>query len=52
MDNNDIKCNFAKDIEPKISKMAQDTIKAVSRKLDPARRHCSFEVRPVNLTPC
>jgi hypothetical protein len=33
-----------KEIDPKMKEMAGDTIKAVSRKLDPNRRHCSFEV--------
>jgi len=33
-----------KDIEPKLKDLTVDTIKAVSRKIDPNRRHCSFEV--------
>jgi len=44
MDNNNVKCNFLKDIEPKLKELTLDTIKAVSRKIDPNRRHCSFEV--------
>lgn len=27
-----------------MKKFAADTIKAVSRKIDPQRRHCSFEI--------
>ena len=27
-----------------MKKFATDTIKAVSRKIDPLRRHCSFEI--------
>jgi D-alanine-D-alanine ligase-like ATP-grasp enzyme len=29
---------------PQLKKIAQDTIKAVSRKLDPHRRHNTFEI--------
>jgi hypothetical protein len=34
-----------KDIVPIMKKISLDTIKAVSRKIDPHRRHCSFEVK-------
>ena len=39
-----IKCDFNKDVLPKIKELATDTIKAVSRKMDPNRRHSSFEI--------
>jgi hypothetical protein len=32
------------EIVPQLKKIATDTIKAVSRKIDPNRRHCSFEI--------
>lgn len=44
MDSQDIKLNIVKDIVPQLKKIATDTIKAVSRKIDPQRRHCSFEI--------
>ena len=44
MDSVDIKCNFVKEIVPQMKKMATDTIKAVSRKIDPHRRHNTFEI--------
>ena len=31
-------------VVPQMKKFAADTIKAVSRKIDPQRRHCSFEI--------
>ena len=40
----DIKCNVVKDLIPSLKKIAADTIKAVSRKIDPNRRHNTFEV--------
>ena len=33
-----------KTVVPQIKKLATDTIKAVSRKMDPNRRNCSFEI--------
>lgn len=33
-----------KTVVPQIKQLATDTIKAVSRKMDPQRRHCSFEI--------
>lgn len=39
-----IKCDFVKEIVPQFKKLVQDTIKAVSRKLDPNRRQLSFEI--------
>ncbi len=45
LDSVDIKCNFVKEIVPQLKKMAADTIKACSRKVDPHRRHNTFEVR-------
>jgi len=44
MDGMNIKCDFNKDVLPKIKELATDTIKAVSRKMDPNRRHSSFEI--------
>jgi hypothetical protein len=46
LDSIDVKCNIIKEIVPQLKKMAQDTIKACSRKVDPHRRHNTFEVRP------
>lgn len=40
-----MKCNITKDLVPQLKKMATDTIKACSRKVDPHRRHNTFEVR-------
>ncbi len=39
-----MKCNIIKEMVPSLKKIATDTIKAVSRKIDPNRRHCSFEI--------
>ena len=44
MDSNNIKTDFIKVVVPQMKKFATDTIKAVSRKMDPQRRHCSFEI--------
>ena len=33
-----------KTVVPQMKKIATETIKAVSRKLDPLRRQCSFEI--------
>lgn len=44
LDSQDIKLNIVKDIVPQMKKIATDTIKAVSRKIDPHRRHNSFEI--------
>lgn len=44
MDANNIKCDFLKTVVPQMKRLATDTIKAVSRKMDPARRNCSFEI--------
>ena len=44
LDSTDVKCNIVKEIVPQLKKIAQDTIKAVSRKMDPHRRHNTFEV--------
>ena len=44
MDANDIKCNFVKDIVPKMKQFTAHSIKAVHRKIDPLRKQCSFEV--------
>lgn len=50
MDSVDIKCNFLKEIVPQMKRIATDTIKACSRKVDPHRRHNTFEVRISGLT--
>jgi hypothetical protein len=39
-----IKTDFAKTVLPQFKKLVGDTIKANSRKLDPNRRQCSFEI--------
>jgi len=44
LDNENIKVDYLKTILPKIKKMTTDTIRAVSRKFDPQRRNCSFEL--------
>ena len=44
MDNVNIKCDFMKEVLPKMKQLATDTIKAVSRKMDPNRRQNSFEI--------
>lgn len=44
LDANDIKCDVVKTLVPQMKKIASDTIKAVSRKIDPNRRQCSFEI--------
>lgn len=38
------KTDFVKEVVPKLKQLATDTIRAVSRKLDPNRRNCSFEI--------
>ena len=44
MDSVNIKCNFIKDIVPKMKQLTADTLRAVSRKLDPTRKSSSFEI--------
>jgi len=44
MDAQNIKKDFVKDIVPKMKTMAADSIKAVSRKIDPNRKQCTFEI--------
>ena len=44
MDSNNISCEFVKTVVPQMKTIACDTIKAVSRKMDINRRHCSFEI--------
>ena len=39
-----IKCDFSKQVLPQFRKLVQDTIKAVSRKIDPQRRQFTFEI--------
>lgn len=48
LDSVDVKCNVVKDIVPQFKQIAADTIKAVSRKIDPHRRHNTFEVRKLS----
>lgn len=44
MDATNVKCDVIKTLVPQMKKIATETIKGVSRKLDPQRRHCSFEI--------
>ena len=44
MDTVNNKTDFVKTVVPKMKQMVTDSIKAVSRKMDPNRRHCSFEI--------
>lgn len=44
LDSIKIECDFVKEVIPKMKKIACETIKAVSRKMDPHRRFCSFEI--------
>jgi len=44
LDTNNIKCDFIKTVVPQMKRLATDTIKAVSRKMDPNRRQSSFEI--------
>ena len=40
----DLKCNFVEHIVPKMKKIATESIKCVYNKIDPNKRHHSFEV--------
>lgn len=44
LDSNNIKCDFVKTMVPQFKKLVQDTMKAVSRKMDPNRRQFSWEI--------
>lgn len=44
LDNNNVKCDIVKNVVPGMKRIATDTMKAVSRKMDPNRRNCSFEI--------
>jgi len=44
LDSINIKCEVVKNVVPQLKQLAADTIRAVSRKLDPHRRNCSFEI--------
>ena len=44
MDANKIDCDLVKEIVPKMRSMAQQSMRAVSRKLDPNRKTFSFEI--------
>jgi tubulin polyglutamylase TTLL1 len=44
MDSVNIKTDFIKDIVPKMKKMAQDSMRACSRKIDPNRKAYSWEI--------
>jgi len=44
LDTQKIDCDLIKDIVPKMKDMAQQSMRAVSRKLDPARKAYSFEI--------
>ena len=44
MDVQGIKCDLVRDIVPKMKKLAQDSMRAVSRKIDPNRKSYSYEI--------
>lgn len=44
MDSSNIKCDFIKTCLPQMKKMGTDSIRAVSRKIDPSRKQCTFEI--------
>ena len=44
LDSQGIKCDFAKDVTTKIRQLVQDSMRAVSRKMDPHRKNASFEI--------
>lgn len=44
LDSINIKCDFVKELVPQFKKLVQDSIKAVSRKMDPNRRQLSWEI--------
>lgn len=44
MDNLKLDCDFIKTVLPKCKKMAQDSMRAISRKIDPNRKTFSFEI--------
>lgn len=44
LDSCNIKCDFVKDVVPKMKQMVQDSMRAVSRKIDPNRKNNSFEI--------
>lgn len=44
LDTNNVKCDIVGKVLPEIKSIATHTIKAVSRKMDPQRRNCSFEI--------
>lgn len=44
LDSQGIKCDFAKDVTTKIRQLVQDSMRAVSRKMDPNRKNASFEI--------
>jgi len=39
-----MKCDFVKDVVPRMKSMAQDSMRAVSRKIDPNRKSYSYEI--------
>lgn len=44
LDSQGIKCDFVKDVTTKMRQLVQDSMRAVSRKVDPHRKHASFEI--------
>ena len=44
LDTVNIKCDFVKDIVPRMKQLTADTLRAVSRKVDPNRKSSSFEI--------
>ena len=44
MDSIERKCDFVKEVVPRMKQMVQDSMRAVSRKIDPNRKYMSFEI--------
>ena len=44
LDGNGSKCDFVKTVVPAMKKLGTDTVKAISRKIDPTRKMSSFEI--------
>jgi len=44
MDSMNIKCDFVKEVVPRMKQMVMDSMRAVSRKIDPTRKNLSFEI--------
>lgn len=44
LDSIERKCDFVKEVVPRMKQMVQDSMRAVSRKIDPNRKYMSFEI--------